>query len=497
MEKLSINPAASAPLTVRTRGSFDKWSDTLAAYRLFDNPAVTPEAILQSHGQATLARIVEHPVVLILQDTTELDFTKHPPKDARCLNKADRFGFYDHTHLAVTPGGMPLGVVGTELFDRSPESLGKTLQRRDLPIEEKESFRWLSGYRLAQTVSQQCPQTQIVNVADREADMYDIFLEAQSESGSDFVIRSKAFPLKFQRPAGGPPGWRSPCGAQAPAQNHEHGSKEDRCTNERVPPSEHGTRYAVYRKARDEVRDSPMRVRQMVSLPQTPKRCARQAELEVRACTVTLRHPKHRSDLVDVDCSMVYVQEINGPNDGTDVEWWLITSLPVDSVEDIERVINYYKTRWTIEVYFRVLKTGCPGCVDRKRGRHPARNNGPPEDVPCVLSDHRVASPLPDTPESRATVASLHRRVPGLRMAIRLARHHTAGHPRQTTTPVGIRASAGEPWRLQQPPLRSTARPPTHLDRPPTNGRLHPRLAIIRTYSEDLCINVRFPPARE
>ena len=334
IEALSVDPGSSV------NGAFDKWADTLAAYRLFDNSSVTPEAILKSHYQATLARIVEQPVVLVLQDTTELDFTKHPPKDARCLNKTDRFGFYDHTHLAVTPDGLPLGVIGTELFDRSPESLGQSsertslprtsLPRTSLPIEAKESFRWLKGYRLAQTVSQQCPQTQIVNVADREADMYDIFLEAQAESGSadsraDFVIRSK----------------------------------EDRCTNERVPPSEYCTRYAVYRKARDEVRASPVRLRQTISLPQTPKRSARQAELKIRARAVTLRHPKHRPGLADVDCSIVYVKEINGPDDGTDVEWWLITSLPVDSVEDIERVINYYKARWTIEVYFRVLKTGC------------------------------------------------------------------------------------------------------------------------------------------
>jgi len=116
IEALSVDPGSSAVLTVRTRGAFDKWADTLAAYRLFDNPAVTPEAILQSHYEATLARIVEHPVVLVLQDTTELDFTKHPPKDARCLNKENRFGFYDHTHLAVTPAGMPLGVVGMDLL---------------------------------------------------------------------------------------------------------------------------------------------------------------------------------------------------------------------------------------------------------------------------------------------------------------------------------------------------------------------------------------------
>ncbi|MCH8913495.1 MAG: transposase [Planctomycetes bacterium] len=146
MESLSVDPQASV------NASFVNWADTLAAYRLFDNDAVTPEAILKPHYEATLARIDEHPVVLIVQDTSELDFTKHPPKDAGCLNKADRFGFYNHTHLAVTPTGLPLGVVGVEMVDRSPGSLGHSLERRSLPSEEKESFRWLEGYRLASTV---------------------------------------------------------------------------------------------------------------------------------------------------------------------------------------------------------------------------------------------------------------------------------------------------------------------------------------------------------
>lgn len=113
LEALHADPGSSV------NAAFDKWADTLAAYRLFDNNAVTSEAILKPHYDATLARINEHAVVLMLQDTTELDFTKPPPKDAGCLNKPDRFGFYDHTHLAVTPAGVPLGVVGTKVFDRT------------------------------------------------------------------------------------------------------------------------------------------------------------------------------------------------------------------------------------------------------------------------------------------------------------------------------------------------------------------------------------------
>lgn len=331
LASLSIDPQASI------NASFEHWTDTLAAYRLFDNDAVTSEAILKPHFEATLARINEHPVVLILQDTTELDFTKHPPKDAGCLNKANRFGFYDHTHLAVTPTGLPLGVVGAEVFSRSAESLGgRREKRRSQPIEEKESFRWLKGYRLASTVSQQCAETLIVSVADREADMYDIFVEAQAEpttadtnstdrARADFIIRSKV----------------------------------NRCTNDRVPPAEHTSRNAVYRKVYDEVQNSPLRFRKTIALTRTPKRSARQAELEVRAMVVTLRHPKNRRELAAVNCNVVHVKEVNGPADGTDIEWWLMTSLPVESFEDIERVISFYQARWTVEVYFRVLKTGC------------------------------------------------------------------------------------------------------------------------------------------
>jgi hypothetical protein len=320
IEALAAHPEDSV------NASFDRWGDTLGAYRLFDNKAATPEAILEPHYQATQARMADHPVVLVLQDTTELDFSKHPPADAGCLNKAERFGFYLHTHLAVTPEGLPLGLLGSETFSRTVESLGRTLERRGLPTEEKESFRWLAGYRRAAELGRLLPETQVVSVADREADMYDIFVEAQQEdAGADFVIRAK----------------------------------EDRRTTDRVPPAEHDSRNAVYRKFREELRDSPVRLTKTIDLPQTPKRAARQTKLEIRAQSVSLKHPKNRRELANVDCQVVYVREIDPPGDGTDIEWWLITSLPVETVADIERVVAYYQVRWVIEVYFRVLKTGC------------------------------------------------------------------------------------------------------------------------------------------
>ncbi len=316
VEALAANPQASINSACST------WNDTIAAYRLFDNPDVSPERVLQPHIEATKRRMQNHSVVLIAQDTTELDYSKHPPKDAGCLNRVERLGLYDHTHLAITPERLCLGVVGQKLYDRTPASLGKALERKSLPIEEKETMRWLTGYRLASQLAGECPGVQVVNVADSEADIYDIFLEAQRHATpAEFIIRAKEARSTLERDlAAGP---------------------------------------AVYRKVAAEVSESPVRATRLINLPRTPKRKARQAQLEIRAITVTIKPPHARSQLPTVTLNVVEVKEVNGPGDDTDVSWLLITTLPIDSLEAIERVIEYYVARWTIEVYFRVYKTGC------------------------------------------------------------------------------------------------------------------------------------------
>jgi hypothetical protein len=319
IEALSADPEASC------NAACHGWNETHAAYRFFDNKSVRPEDILKPHVEATKRRMQEHSVVLIAQDTTKLDYSAHPPTDARCLNKENRLGLYDHTHLAVTAGGLSLGVVGVEYFDRVAEELGKSRERARLPIEEKESMRWLAGYRLAGELSRDCPETQIVSIADREADLYDIFMEAERQAkehthSADFIIRAKI----------------------------------KRSTPERdLAAGPH-----AYKKVRDEVSQSELRATQTIALPRTPKRTARQAKLEVRAIRVTVKPPHARSSLPTVTYNVVLVEEVDGPGDGTDVSWLLITSLPIDTFAEIRLVIDYYVARWTIEV-------SQAGCVSR------------------------------------------------------------------------------------------------------------------------------------
>ena len=320
IEALSANPEASCNSAV------DGWSDTLAAYRFFDNESVQPEVILNPHVEATKRRMREHPLVLISQDTTELDFSDHPPRDARCLKTEDRLGVYDHTHLSLEPKGISLGVVGVEYFDREEEGLGQSKERSKLPIEEKESLRWLTGYRLASALARDCPETQVVSVADREADLYDIFLESKRQAdehaqSADFVIRAKI--------------------------------------NRSLPQRDPDAGAHAYKKVRDEVSRSELRTTQRIDLPRTPKRAARAATLEVRAIRVTVKPPHNRSSLSTVSYNVVLVEEVDGPDDGTDVSWLLITSLPIDTLAEIQLVVDYYVARWTIEVFFRVFKTGC------------------------------------------------------------------------------------------------------------------------------------------
>lgn len=213
-------------------------------------------------------------------------------------------------------------MVGSEQFVRPAETLGKTKSRRTLPIEQKESLRWLTGYRLACQLARDCPGTRIVSIADREADIYDIFVEAQQQgTPADFIIRAQEDCSTLERnPAAGP---------------------------------------AAYCKVRVEVSQSPLRATRTINLPQTPKRAARKAELEIRAVTVNVKRPHARAHLASVTYNVVLVSEVHGPGDGTDVCWLLITTLPIDSVEEILRIIDYYVARCTVEIFFRILKTGC------------------------------------------------------------------------------------------------------------------------------------------
>ena len=131
--------------------------------------------VLSPHRDATRKRMEGHKVVLCVQDTTEMDFTGRKLRGAGPLSVSERIGFFNHVTLAVTPERLCLGVLDAEMWARDFEDPNKNDKRKQKPIEEKESFRWLEGYRRVCDLSKQLPDTQLISISDREGDIYECF----------------------------------------------------------------------------------------------------------------------------------------------------------------------------------------------------------------------------------------------------------------------------------------------------------------------------------
>lgn len=317
LQALAGNPQAS--INAACQG----WAETQAAYRFFDNAKVAPEKILRPHQEATWQRMAQHPVVLAVQDTTELDFTAHPPTGAGPLSFETQLGFLDHTLLAVTPERVPLGVLDVHLYARSRDGFGDAKKRQYEPLATKETYRWLQGYRTACELAAKLPGTQIVSVADCEGDLYEVFVEAERHATpAEYVIRAGK--------------------------------------NRSLPERDADAGPDTFLKLRGALATAPVRTRRELELCETPKRAARIAAVEIRAQRLELKAPYRQDEpLPNVAVNVVWVRETNPPAGVEPIDWVLVTSLPIDRVADVLQIVDYYAARWAIEVYFRVLKTGC------------------------------------------------------------------------------------------------------------------------------------------
>ena len=336
VDKASRKPTLSIP------AGCEGWSETIAAYRFFDNGKVTFEKILEPHVASTLQRIQNHEVVLALQDTTELDLTRpnRRVKDAGPMNWDARWGFFLHPMLAATPEGVPLGIAGAEIWARDSEEFARNQRdkkarekkRKQQPIESKESRRWLKGYLQACEIQARSPGVQIVSVSDSESDIFECFAAGAREDvpqKADFIVR----------------------GCQNRALVKEDPGQSSKLFDELASSKILGKVELEVSKNESKPNDGRKRKQ---------PRSARRTTASVQAGRLTLRAPHRKGEkLPDVEMNVVLVREIDPPKDEPPVEWVLLTSLPIGSLEEVCRVIEYYCVRWQIEIYFRVLKSGC------------------------------------------------------------------------------------------------------------------------------------------
>ena len=162
---LAQNPGAALPAACGSSAMLK------AAYRFFANDDIEPPDIVQSHIEATYSRLNPVPLVLAVQDTTEADWTSlRATEGLGPLGHTACQGLLVHTTLAITPDRVPLGLLAQQVWARDPNDVGKRARRKQLPISQKESQKWLWSLEAVFTAQEGCPNTRFVSVGDREAD---------------------------------------------------------------------------------------------------------------------------------------------------------------------------------------------------------------------------------------------------------------------------------------------------------------------------------------
>lgn len=308
--QLAADPSASIPKAC------GPWGQSKAAYRFFDNAKVNEDQLLTPHYQSTKKRLRDHPVVLAVQDTTQIDFTSHPQTTGLgILSDPEHQGLFYHPTLLVSPEKTPLGLAHHLVWERPKEDFGKRHTRRSRPIAAKESQKWLASLEAMAQLQAELPQVRLVSVADREADVFDFFAKAQ-ELGLHLLVRA--------------------------------------ARNRRVP---HPEKYLW-----DHLEALPRAAHLTIEVSRRPGKAPRRATLAVRFGPVSLLPPKYRRGdptLQTMPLWAVYAKEEEPPSGEAAISWLLLTTTPVTSVAEAREKLQWYTCRWQIEVFFKILKSGC------------------------------------------------------------------------------------------------------------------------------------------
>ena len=292
-----------------------------AGSRIFGAPQMSVEKMLAGHVEQTAQRCQAHAEVIVAQDTTEVNYTTH--KGATGLGpingNANSRGLLLHTALALTPEGVPLGVLSQETWARDPTTFGTAAQRRTRPVAEKESQKWLTGL---QRVAEALPDgPRVVLVQDREADVF-AFLAAPRPAHIALIVRV-CQPRRVEVEAG----------------------------------REGGPRNVL-----EAARQAPVVGQVRVQVPRKPGQPEREAVLELAASAVRVKAPQRRTADVPASSQALWVvraTELEPPAGGKPIEWILLTTLTIASCTAARRCVQYYALRWRVERFHYTLKQGC------------------------------------------------------------------------------------------------------------------------------------------
>jgi hypothetical protein len=304
------------------------WANTKAAYRFFSNDEVSEDQIMAGHFQATRGRLAQaNQKILMLHDTCEFSFQRDKDSKIGLLgrpacgkDKDGRIKFITvrgilmHSSLAITLDGLPLGLAAIKFWTRKQfkgcDALKRKINPTRVPIEEKESFRWLENLR--QSTALTSNPRDCVHIGDRESDIFELFSPAD-ELGTNFLVRTCVDRL----------------------------AQDGGCTvaAEMKKASVRG-RHLI--QARNKLGESY------------------EAELDIKFEQLQVLPPEGKwKDYTDLTLTVIHATERGTPRGREKIAWKLITNLPVKTLKSAIEKLNWYAMRWKIEVFHKILKSGC------------------------------------------------------------------------------------------------------------------------------------------
>lgn len=311
---LEIADAFAAQPTAAIPQACSAWPAIKAAYRFFSNKKATMDRLLEPHRSATVERMRREPVVLLVQDTTSLNYTGHP--DTHGLGPIGSWangpqGLQLHSTMAFRLDGLALGLLDVQCWHR--KSFGVKKQRHSKAIKDKESVKWLNPLAAVEQAARHCPNSRLVTVCDREADIYELF-ELAHRQDRELLVRAKQ--------------------------------------NRKLLDSDVNRLWA-------HMESLPVDGEVELAVPRHGKQPARTARMAVRFATITLAPPTKKKKLPPLPMTVVWSREIEPPPGIKPLQWMLLSNRPVQSLEQAIERLRWYTGRWNIEVFHRILKSGC------------------------------------------------------------------------------------------------------------------------------------------
>jgi hypothetical protein len=300
VKAISTAPKSSIPQ------SCQGWAETQATYRFYSNESFDHAALIQPHYDSTEARIraSQSKVVLCVQDTTELNYNGQQIKGMGRLSYDAQRGMYLHPTLCITPERVPLGISDVWQWARGKT---KKADQKNPPI--KESCRWVEGYERVAEMAERCPEQRWVYLADREGDLLDLMKKAQSlNCPADWLIRAK-----------------------------------------------HNRKLSDQLKLWDAVDQHAVLTQLTFYKPRKRGEKSRQVvqDIKVHRCTFAAQ------SACPINVTLVQAKEAHPPKGKKPIIWRLITNRTVETDAQALEIIDWYRCRWEIEMFFDVLKVGC------------------------------------------------------------------------------------------------------------------------------------------